>query len=695
VGAVTDRDRTATIAVGDRSHGGSVTIAVGDRSHGGSVIIAVGDRSHGGSVIIAVGDRSHDRALSLPAGRDQPAEDTMAAVPDPRHIANGREIPTETYSDQPYIVQTDDGAWLCVLTTGAGHEGQHGQHVVTMRSTDQGRTWEPPVDVEPADGPEASYAVMLKVPAAADGNGSSPLPLSRADTAGAGEGNSIAGRIYCFYNHNSDNVREVMADDPPFKGGTCSRVDSLGHFVCKYSDDHGRSWSAQRYDLPMREMDIDRRNPYGGKLKFFWNVGKPFIHDGAAYVSVHKVGGFGQGFFTRSEGVLLRSDNLLTEADPAKLQWETLPDGDFGLRTPPGGGPIAEEQSYSVLSDGSLYCVYRSVDGHPVEAYSRDGGHTWSTPRYKTFADGRLMKHPRAANFAWKCRNGKFLYWFHNHGGHDYEDRNPVWLSGGVEADGPEGRIILWSQPEIVLYDDDPFIRMSYPDLVEEDGRYFLTETQKDIARVHEIDPTLLEGLWGQVETRGPSPAVSGAAPGSLPGAAPDTAGDRPLALPDLLRRDHARADYGTLDLRAGFSLELWLRLETLEAGQVLLDTRDATGAGVALVTRDGGTVQIVLNDGRTECRWRSDAGLLAAGEMQHVVCIVDGGPKLILFVLNGRLCDGGEERQFGWGRYSPNLRTPPTARWEISPAVQTWRVYGRALRVSEAIGNYRTGCEV
>jgi len=594
----------------------------------------------------------------------------MTNVPDPRHLSNGREIPTETYSDQPYIVPTDDGAWLCVLTTGAGHEGQHGQHVVTMRSTDQGRTWEPPVDVEPPDGPEASYAVMLKVPSPC-----SPSPAGRGPGGG-----TPSGRLYCFYNHNTDNVREVIADDPPFTGGTCSRVDSLGHFVLKYSDDHGRSWSAERYDLPMREMDIDRRNAYGGELKFFWNVGKPFIHDGAAYVSVHKVGGFGQGFFTRSEGVLLRSDNLLTEPDPGKLHWETLPDGDFGLRTPPGGGLIAEEQSYSVLSDGSFYCVYRSVDGHPVEAYSRDGGHTWSTPQYKAFADGRLMKHPRAANFAWKCRNGKYLYWFHNHGGHDYEDRNPVWLSGGVEADGPDGKVICWSQPEIVLYDDDPFIRMSYPDLIEEDGRYFLTETQKDLARVHEVDATLLEGLWGQLDG----------------GSMKDEVGSMKLeeGLPELLRRDHSRADYGTLDLRAGFTIELWLMLDSLEPHQVLLDTRDETGAGIAMMMTKQGAVQIALNDGRTDCRWRCDAGLLTAGEPQHVVCIVDGGPKLILFVVNGRLCDGGEERQFGWGRYNPNLRTPPVSEVHVAETVQSLRVHGRALRVSEAIASFRAGNE-
>ena len=314
----------------------------------------------------------------------------MAEELDWRNIVTGLEIPSITYSDQPYIVKTDDGAWLCCITTGVGREGEPGQIVTTMRSTDQGKTWSPPLFVEPAGGPEASWAVLLKTPGR---------------------------RIYIFYIHNSDNLRAVKADNPPYKDGLCSRVDSLGYYVFKYSDDDGRSWSEARYPIPVREMDIDRKNPYGGAVRFFWNVGRPFIHGGAAYVPMHKVGGFGEGFFTRSEGVLLKSANLLTESDPEKLAWETLPDGDFGLRTPPGGGPIAEEQSFSVLSDGSFFCVYRTIDGHAACCYSRDGGHTWTAPQYMRYADGRLMKHPRAANFAWKCANGKFLYWFHNHGG--------------------------------------------------------------------------------------------------------------------------------------------------------------------------------------------------------------------------------------------------------------------------------------
>ncbi|MGH9626783.1 MAG: exo-alpha-sialidase, partial [Bryobacteraceae bacterium] len=68
-----------------------------------------------------------------------------AQTPDWRNITSGWIIPDESYADQPYIVKTDDGAWLTVLTTGSGHEGAGGQHVISVRSTDRGRTWEKPV----------------------------------------------------------------------------------------------------------------------------------------------------------------------------------------------------------------------------------------------------------------------------------------------------------------------------------------------------------------------------------------------------------------------------------------------------------------------------------------------------------------------------------------------------------------------
>ena len=587
---------------------------------------------------------------------------------DTRQISHGLQIPAKTYADQPYVVRTDDAAWLCVLTTGVGREGQSGQHVITTRSTDQGKTWSTPVAVEPSDGPEASYAVLLKAP---------------------------SGRIFCFYNHNTDNLREVRADDPPYPGGVCPRVDSLGYFVFKYSDDHGQSWSARRFVIPVREMAIDRENAYGGQVRFFWNVGRPFIHSGAAFIPLHKVGGFGHGFFTRSEGVLVKSENLLTESDPEKCSWETLPNGEAGLRTPPGGGPIAEEHSFSVLSDGSFFSVYRTIDGHPACAYSRDGGHTWTTPDYLRYADGSLVKHPRAANFCWRCSNGKYLYWYHNHGGNWYDDRNPVWLLGGTEVDSPTGRVIQWSQPEVVLYDDDPYVRMSYPDLIEESGRYFLTETQKNVARVHEVPLNLLDLLWQQPER---SVVTTDGLIVDLSAASGLIAAEVPMPnLPAWSERDASRPDYGTKDLRVGFTVDLWLRLHSKAPGQIVLDNRMHNSQGFCVQTGERGTLEIILNDGRTENRWTSDLGLLNADGQHHVAIIIDGGPKIICFVVDGRLCDGGEARQFGWGRFSPHLRGVNGAKTlRVGPGLNAdltgVRIYDRALRISEAIGNYRAG---
>jgi hypothetical protein len=65
--------------------------------------------------------------------------------------------------------------------------------------------------------------------------------------------------------------------------------------------------------------------------------------------------------------------------------------------------------------------------------------------------------------------------------------------------------------------------------------------------------------------------------------------------------------------------------------------------------------------------------------------------------VVDGILNDGGAVREYGWGRFAPELgdvngmgRTAaaPTLLGEL----EVLRVYNRALRVSEAVGNGRAG---
>lgn len=613
--------------------------------------------------------------------------------PDSRNVMNGFKLPSLSYCDQPYLIETNDNALLCVMTTGKGKEGQLGQHVVIFKSWNSGKTWTEPIPLEIDNGPESSYAVLLKLP---------------------------NGRLFCFYNYNEKNIRELPAVDleifintpirhdaigyyneirenrAPFKDGMCTRVDTMGSFVFKVSDDNGFTWSNSHYFVPVREMQIDRSNPSQGKDRLFWNVGVPFIHNGYVNIPLIKVGGFGPGYITSSEGVLLQSKNLLTEKDLNKINWITLPDGDFGLTTPNGGGPIAEEHSFCVLSDGSYYCVYRSIDGYPVYSISRDNGHHWEQPSYLQYADGRKIKHPRAANFVWKCKNGKYLYWFHNHGGEfikndveiAYAHRNPAWLCGGIEYDTPNGKDIKWSQPEILLYDDDPLIRMSYPDLIEHKGKYLITETQKHHAHIHEINPNLLEGLWSQFEAS--SICIK----------------DLIISYEDLIPHqiyfpklvpfctyNRKMPDYRRINLNSGFTIDLTFVIPKQNISEFLIENKNKEEKGFCLSIQNN-RAHFSLSDGRTENSWSSDPESLSCLGENHLVIIVDGGPNIISYIINGKFNDGGNYRQFGFGRFSPNLmdiNASEKLNINSNLKINSFRFYNRAIQVSEAIGNFQS----
>ena len=557
------------------------------------------------------------------------------ASSDPRNIKNGWTIPDEGYCDQPYIVVTDSGDWLCVLTTGAGEEGDRRQHVVSTISSDQGRTWSSFVEIEQQGPPEASWVMPLKIP---------------------------SGRIYAFYVYNGDDIHIV--------DGKERRVDMLGHYVFKYSDDGGKSWSKKRFRIPLRITEIDRENNWGGSVQMFWGVGKPMIDGSDVFFGFAKIG---KWLVERTEGWFLYSPNILHEKDPTKLVWELLPEGDIGLRAPKG--PVAEEHNLVALSDGSLYCTYRTVDGYLCAGTSRDRGSTWETGYAKYSPDGRLIKNPRSPAFVRKFSNDKYLLLFHNHGGKDFMGRNPYWLCGGNEKDGT----IFWSEPEICLFDDTPEVRIGYPDYIEDRGRYFLTETQKTIARVHEFDTSLLEDVWNQHNRK--TVTKSG-----------------------FVVEVNAKQISPTLDMPklpnlaegGGFSISLWLRLNSMAGEQIVLDTRDSSGKGIVLKTAGEKNISLKLSDGKHQDYWTSDPGLLKENTWHHIAAIVDGSANIITYVIDGKLCDGGTARQYGWHRFNAELgdvngkAIASIAGSTLDGEIGQLRIYDRYLRTSEAIGNYR-----
>ena len=384
------------------------------------------------------------------------------------------------------------------------------------------------------------------------------------------------------------------------------------------------------------------------------------------------------------------SRNLANEERPGKFTWETLPDGDAGLPAPEGR--VADEHNIVALSDGSLYCVYRTNQGHNVQAYSRDGGRTWSQPEWGRYRpEGRLIKQPRCLNKVHRFANGKYALFFHNNGGRHYSphplgNRNPTWSAGGIERDG----FIHWSEPEILLYDHDYARGISYPDWVEDQGEYFFTETQKTRARVHQIPTVFMEMLWAQATRREVART----------GLLLEVARSPKVAETSI---DWPRV--GKLSTGDSFALELAVDSAPIMADRKLLDTRLANttnvgvlaqfaGTGMTISQRREGALEILLDDGRSPLWWSTEPGAVPVERPFHLVVNVDADSKVLTLVINGQLYDGGD-RPFGYARFNPfmyDVNGLSMVQWgrQIDLGVALIRVYGRSLFTSEAVGNYR-----
>ena len=77
-------------------------------------------------------------------------------------------------------------------------------------SLDLGATWSNLTHIEPVGPPEASWAMPVLTP---------------------------TGRVYAFYDYNSENVTMLPGTNETV------RADMLGHFMFKYTDDWGKTWS--------------------------------------------------------------------------------------------------------------------------------------------------------------------------------------------------------------------------------------------------------------------------------------------------------------------------------------------------------------------------------------------------------------------------------------------------------------------
>lgn len=366
------------------------------------------------------------------------------------------------------VIAAPSGTLLATWTT-ATSEGDPDQRVVLSRSMDRGATWSPPQMIDGA-GPDdepgtgmASWQFLITARGVRPNGGS---------------------RIWCFYNKN------VGIDD--------ARAADTGVLRCRYSDDEGVTWSERTYDYPIEPNAIGSPDPNIPPTWIVYQNPTPTA-DGAIIAGFTRWASNaidpGIGMLERqSEICFIRFENILTEPDPEKLVVTTWPKSDHGLEVDSPmrpGKSMAQEPTCPALSDGTLFCVFRTLTGKMWFAMSKDHGRTWNQPSVLRFSPGGdPVPHPCAPGPLYKLHDGRFLLLFYNndgsgHGGRGPIDpinvRNPAWVTIGREIPGEQVQPIRFGKPKIVAHTNWTPLPISgrtqvctYSSLVEHDGERIL-----------------------------------------------------------------------------------------------------------------------------------------------------------------------------------------------------------------------------
>lgn len=153
-----------------------------------------------------------------------------------------------------------------------------------------------------------------------------------------------------------------------------------------------------------------------------------------------------------------------------------------------------------------MYFIMRTDNGFVSVATSTDNGKTFTSnqfayyykvgkkPNKREVKSDRKLVNSDSPLSPFYIGNGRYLLPFYNTPfAKPFMGRNPLWLSAGIESDGT----ILWSQPEMILYSDYS-TAFAYPDIFEYKGSYYITESNKSVARVHKISNSLINNLFNQ-----------------------------------------------------------------------------------------------------------------------------------------------------------------------------------------------------
>jgi hypothetical protein len=388
--------------------------------------------------------------------------------------------------------------------------------------------------------------------------------------------------------------------------------------------------------------------------------------DGQMYFGFTKT-----GFTDTHDGYIVNSPNINTEQDNSKLIWNFYPNAQHGILSPLMG-PVQEEHNIVQMSNGKFVCILRTALGYPGICYSSDNCHTWTVPLPITYPDGDTVRNPRACPRIFKCLNGNYILWFHNDS-HINGYRNPVWVIGGVEQNGA----IKWSQPEILLYSPSlaNSLLISYPDLIEADGQYLITETQKKIARIHKITPDLLNALWSQG-------TLSNALTGNL--AATFNNQLNTSAVQNVV--------LNSTTAWQGVSLEMKLNTALLKPNTTLVTISKGSSTLIKLVTRASGAIgaDMYSSTGTVVLSYDFDTTFLTKNGKNIVSVMLDNQARVISSMINGKFSNRSNDPFQGWSRLPATFAFTTLDGIAVSSnAITNARIFNTGLRTSDMLSEY------
>jgi len=288
----------------------------------------------------------------------------------------------------------------------------------------------------------------------------------------------------------------------------------FGRLVYTCSEDDGLTWfgpegSGTLFELESPVYDVVGHN-------WGWHLMAPprLLSDGRMFLPMNASTDPRPLADIRCEVVFMRSRNILTEIDPAKVEFDFTPQPPHGITVLLEGHPGEShgmEAQIAEMSDHRLFTVMRTGNGCVYFSTSDDFGDTWAESKPLRRDDGGdLVLNPNCACPLTRFADGRYALLHCNNDGHingasgpfdASKVRAPIYVSVGVENESGREQPIRWTEPRLMTTLDGYQTRvrhnsndLTYGLLHEENGQYYhFYNARWESIQVGRIDPDLLE----------------------------------------------------------------------------------------------------------------------------------------------------------------------------------------------------------